>query len=732
MILLGQHFPCFAVHVEGTTVRRLTIVLDASMPVAAVLQRFAHHGLWRDPTQPDAQVVIAEVSERTGRGAAEVAQRLARDLDRFGIAIRRTLAASVLWYGHRADVVLDRCMAVPRDTRLIDAMNLHEYESEVPQTAGGALPQGNGGLVAEGGEVVFDDAVARGPTVADRDPGDSLVATAGATRGGTRGAQVGATAPQLRAWPLLDAPLTAEATKVFEVTVGLLSQAAGASGAAMDFPLPAGATAVDLVVDLIADGFESVGGWQKPLRAELGHIDAARVTFQLVALDPANDAGVLLTTIGARFVYQGVVFGSASRPIVVHRAGTQTPPPEARGRNWLAQPPVCTPLLTPDTAYAADLTIEISHPSANPAQGRYDCRLCTPHDVAIDTTPHTIDLGNDARTFARHIVDQVRTFAGDDLTANLFESLGDLVAEKLPRAVFDALATVAAKVAPQVPAVLLVSAEPYVPWELATLAPPLDASRPACLGAQVLLGRWWREGLAGGPSGRVARPPADPPARIVVGSMAVMAARYKAESGLQSLPQAEAEAQELVAAHDAVLMAASTTSLKQLLDAKVEAGMDVIGAVDAVHFAGHGEFDPTRPDGSMMYLADGKPISSMLFRSAKYGDAHQPLAFFNACMIGIGGELLGDAGGFPGNCLRGGFGGMAGALWEVDDAQARQVALEFWRRALPEREGEGEPVAAIWRDLRAHFAAQGTVPPQATYLSYVFYGHPRLALQRRA
>ena len=48
--------------------------------------------------------------------------------------------------------------------------------------------------------------------------------------------------------------------------------------------------------------------------------------------------------------------------------------------------------------HAADLTIEISHPSANPAQGRYDCRLCSPHDLPIDTTPHTIDLGDDAKT----------------------------------------------------------------------------------------------------------------------------------------------------------------------------------------------------------------------------------------------------------------------------------------------------------------------------------------------
>jgi hypothetical protein len=720
-------------------VRRVTIVLDALMPATAVLQRFARHGLWRDPAQPDAQAVIADVAARTGRDIAVVAERLARDADRFGVAIWRTIATNVLWYGHRAEAVLDRCLAVSSGTRLIDVMNLNEYDSEIPNPAVRALPPGHGGLVVDGSEVVFDDSVERGPAVAEPSLGSVDLATATFVHRGLRDAPAVAPEPLLHAWPLLDAPATVEATKPIYVTVGLLSQAEGASDAALRIPLAPGATAIDLVVDLFADGFDAAGGvWHKPLRAEVGKLDKARVTFQLVGRDPAGDEGVLLTTVSARFLHQGVVLGSVSRAIVVYRVGTVAPALDARGRTWISQPPVSAPLSPLDTAHAADLTIEIVHPAANPSQGRYLCRLCTPLDVTIDPGPHPIELGEDAKTFARQIVEQVREFAGDELTENLFESLGNLVAEKLPRAVFDAVAAVASKVAPQVPAVLLVSAEPYVPWELATLSPVLDATRPPFLGAQVLLGRWWREAVAGGlygPSGRVARPPVDPPARIAVGAMAVMAAQYKeAESGLRRLPQAEAEAKELATTHDAVLMTASTNSLKKLLDAKVEVGLDVIGAIDAVHFAGHGEFDPSIPDGSMMYLVDGKPLSSMLFRSAKYGDAHQPLAFFNACMIGIGGELLGDAGGFPGNCLRGGFGGMAGALWEVDDVQAREVALEFWRRALPDQHGscDGEPVAAIWRDLRTRFAPQGTMLPQATYLSYVFYGHPRLALQRRA
>jgi hypothetical protein len=100
-------------------------------------------------------------------------------------------------------------------------------------------------------------------------------------------------------------------------------------------------------------------------------------------------------------------------------------------------------------------------------------------------------------------------------------------------------------------------------------------------------------------------------------------------------------------------------------------------------------------------------------------------------MIGIGGELLGDMGGFPGNCLKGGFGGVLGALWEVDDRVAKDVALEFWRRAMP-ASGKPEPVAAILRDLRAKYVVDPATVPIATYLAYVYYGHPRLTLERSA
>jgi hypothetical protein len=123
------------------------------------------------------------------------------------------------------------------------------------------------------------------------------------------------------------------------------------------------------------------------------------------------------------------------------------------------------------------------------------------------------------------------------------------------------------------------------------------------------------------------------------------------------------------------------------------------------------------------------PLSADLFRGANYGGKQQPLIFLNACMIGIGGEMLGNMGGFPGNCLKGGFGGVLGALWEANDEVARAIAMHFWERVMPPDGRAGEPVAEVLRDIRATYAAQVS-PRVPTYLAYVYYGHPRLRLRR--
>ncbi len=537
----------------------------------------------------------------------------------------------------------------------------------------------------------------------------------------------------VEAWPRIDAPPFVAAQTLFEVVVGFAhEQQAGVVGGAVLLPRTKPHEVINLTVELIASGLDAPKGWSRRMQVPLDDLASAQVTFQLIGRPPVAPLPMTLTTLEVRYVLDGNVCGLATRPLVI-TATAAAPEALPVGQAWATQPATQSAVTVLPDAQAPDLTIEIFKPDRNFTNGHFVCKLYSPHTLAADTGPHEIDLGQDASSFAKGLVDDVRLYSRNALIKNTLEANGKAVAERLPAAVFEALAEVAAKVAPAVPAVLIVSAEPYVPWELAWLDTPIDPTRPAFLGAQALVGRWLREGgCAPRPGAAAAAPPLRPQlqplSQMKVQNMAVIAGLYKAASGLRKLPQAEAEAQALTLAYAAQALAASPQAINQLLDALPAPG------VEAVHFAGHGDFDPNLPDSSVLFLDDGSPLKSKLFRSAKYGGEKQPLLFLNACMIGVGGELLGDMGGFPGNCLRGGFGGLLGALWEVDDAVAHAVALEFWQRALPPAPAKPEPVAAILRDLRAKYAPVATpgALPVPTYLAYVFYGHPRLTLTRTA
>lgn len=767
------------------------IPFDAAMSASAALARLARHGLWEDPQHPAARPWIQAQAARVGLPFDEAARQLARSAHLLGAAIRRQWYANVLWYGLPAEAVLHRCLAAPPEASLVVALDLHEDDSRPPLEVppDGAAPDAEGVVLAGDTPVGVSLMLAmagpppkpgRGgatrsappphrppapqPTRSAPSPPPPSPPSPGApppSASGnplrrflsrTRSAAEESTPPsptrgpapvEVHAWPAIDAPQYVQAGTAFDVEVGLAqTRQVGVTGGEVTLSAPAGSRTIDVTIELLADGVEARDGWSRLLSVAVDDPTATRVSFHLVAQDPAGPEPVHLTTLEVRYLVDGSVCGTAARPLAIGTMPASDLPAQY-GIPWLNRPASASPVTVRADAAAADLTIEFAKPDGNAASGRYVCRLYSPHPITTNRGPHVVDFGDDARTFAKGIVEQVRQYETDPIVENLLASVGDLVAEKLPPAAWTALREVAAKVAPEPPAVLIVSAEPYVPWELARLNPPLDPARPPFLGAQALVGRWLRDtpmaatfpAPATGTTGpapttpvQITRPPAQPPARVEVRHMAVLAGMYRAESGLRRLPEAEAEAETLTTTYHAVSLPASLKGLKELLDAQIEGG---VGGADAVHFAGHGEFDPSRSDASVLFLSDGRPLSSLLFRSARYGGKQQPLLMLNACMIGIGGELLGDMGGFPGNCLKGGFGGVLGALWEVDDEVAHQVALEFWQRALPTGSEPPEPVGAILRDLRGKYLAT-PASPVPTYLAYVYYGHPRLTLRRPA
>jgi hypothetical protein len=746
------------------------IPLDANMTAAAALRRLAAYGLWLDPNEPNAKSWIDQRAKALKIAAGEIIRRSARKPEDFGTAIRRQLYTNIMWYARPAREVLNACLAAASDATLVRALDLHEDDSEPTLQPPGVVrgPHGEGwvldtpsheGVVLHGGTPVAvsllpPETLLRATTRRGRDFDKGLpsfdvpVPRASTTRGAPPPPPPEPKPVELSLWPRIDAPKYVPAKIAFPVKVGFSAeQQAAVTGGRMTLRAPAGTKTIAVTVELIADGVDA-DAWSKPLSVAVDNPTAAEVTFMLTGREPAGPEPMQLTTLEIRYVIDGAVVGTASKPLAIGRASDatmlQVNESGNYGKPWLAQPTTASALSLQPDPRVADLTIELAKPDGDPTTGAYVCKLYSPHNITADKGPHKIHLGADAKTFARQIVDDMRTFNANELIDNLLRSNGSLVTEKLPPAAIDAVREVAAIVAPNPPAVLLVSAEPFVPWELALIDPPLDATRPPFLGAQALVGRWFRDGASASapPSAaaaaaaalpvRVPKPPASPPGTIPVKNMAVMAGMYKAATGLRNLPMAEKEAQSLVTAYGplALPLPASASALRLLLEAKLQRGFTEVGA-DAMHFAGHGDFDPAQPDSSVMFLSDGTPIRSLLFRSAKYGQDLLPFIFLNACMIGIGGEVLGDMGGFPGNCLRGGFGAVLGALWEVDDAVASAIALEFWKRALPNGAGgTGESVAAILRDLRARYVCEPGVAPISTYLAYTYYGHPRLTLQR--
>jgi hypothetical protein len=710
------------------------VTLDTDMRADAVLERLALSGFWLATDQPAARARLESLSLRLGKPVDNIARRLFRDARGFAGAIRRQWGTQVLWYARELQEVLERCAQAAPEALLIDVLGLHE-----PDASPTLRLRPDGATLLSTG-VVMDDGqpVAVSFTAAPPAEAFGVSAAPPAAPSPSRSAAAPPAAPspvrEERAWPRVDAPEAIPALVPFEVTVGFAaSPRAGVAGGQVSLTAAPGVESIDVTVELsAAPGVDAPDGWSRVMRVPLADVTSAAVTFQLVGGERPDPWHPLLTMLEVRYVMGGTVCGIAARPLTInHSSVTVAAPPPGYGEPWQAMATPAASIVLAADAQAPDLTIEITKPDRNAASGQYVCQLYSPHTLSAARGPFPMDLGQDAKTFAKAIVEEVGLFANSELLETTLEGIGRLVAQRLPGTVFDALHELATKLAPVVPAVLIASAEPYVPWELAWVEHPVDSARPAYLGCQADVGRWLRDNDASDTSGQdIQRPATQPVSRLAVRNIAVMAAWYKAQTGLRRLPMAEEEARTIVEQHQGLALAASAQSMRQFLSATLESGFNRIGGVEAAHFAGHGDFDPTRPDGSALFLEDGTPMRSNQFRAAKYGGPQQPLMFLNACMLGIGGELLGDMGGFPGNSLRGGFGGVLGALWEVDDTVARDIALEFWQRALPPTPRSGEPIGAILRDIRSRFLSVAGSVPVSTYLAYVYYGHPRLTLER--
>ncbi|MDN5795093.1 MAG: CHAT domain-containing protein [Intrasporangium sp.] len=255
---------------------------------------------------------------------------------------------------------------------------------------------------------------------------------------------------------------------------------------------------------------------------------------------------------------------------------------------------------------------------------------------------------------------------------------------------------------------LVYADEPYVPWELVHLKPPVGPRQktPRFL-AQHGLVRWQFTGF----------PPKTLRARA--GRVRSLCPTYLdpafvlAETGL--------EAQFLATKLGATPVKATPTDVRRLLRR---------GDFDLLHFAGHGLADPTDIFDAKVLLQGRKRGNSVLPQYLTATNVSEngrwtvpgsgPIVVLNACQVGRGGEQLSTLGGFAKAFLDAGASAFVSSLWSVGDEPARTFVETFYDELL-----SGTPVALATSRAREQARASG----DATWLAYVVYARPDATLE---
>jgi len=521
-------------------------------------------------------------------------------------------------------------------------------------------------------------------------------------------------------FPRVLVPEEVAPAQAFDVEIGLSEERqTETEDRPIELAVPARRRVIELTVQVVADGFTAPKGIRRTLLVPRDDLTSTTVHIPLVA--PATTTATWRGRIEVEYAVEGTLAGRAWRDVLVRAGADAAAAPSTSGGAL----PLVDPQSTP-----ADLTVSVTE-SVRP--GRMVWTFVTPHPVQLPDEQVTTDLPTgSARAFALTWVNQI---AGADRTPAAparLEGVARAVASVTPVQFWTVLTAVwsLAKAAGRVPTVLVVSSDPYVPWELVSTEARwvvdrslVDDAMPQLLGAQVQLGRWAPAG-PDTPSG-VRRPASAPEAGIDVERLAVVVGDYQSEQGARPLPFAVDEGRAITETYPSVWVKGTLDEVTALLEGRLAAdGMPAPAQV--VHVACHGAVDPERPAYSGIVLSDSAlRIDELTVLGGELGDAGAPLVFLNACQLGQArGELLGDQGGLAAAFLAVGCRGFLAPLWSVEDDLARDLALDFYRYTL----GDGLTVGAALRRLRGRFA---NIPgrTRTTPLAYVYYGHPDLRLR---
>jgi len=529
----------------------------------------------------------------------------------------------------------------------------------------------------------------------------------------TTGTEPAAPVARFRAFPALDSPDEVREGDQFTLVARFTAQPPAEPGA-QPVIVSGAPPQLTFVVQVGGFGFTFPAGIRRKLTVDRDSPDGPVAKFAVVA----SDVNVQATrTLEVSFEYAGEVCGLAWRDVrVVAEAPQPTPETTASGGTGVT--------LSGDPA--PDLTVTIR---SEPGSAQLEWLFHPREDIKRPAQRVTTALeAPSAEAFAVQLMAQLPA-AKDSVSLPLtVRGMGKLVNRVIPDDFWAMVeATWQAMPDGEIPSLLLITNEPFVPWELAwvdddVVDPQLlpDGVTEGSLGSLWQVGRWVPPvRRRRGPD----RPAVPPAARVDADAVAVVIGDYAADTKIRNLPHAIEEGKAIALRYHGLPLLASEGDVDRLMTGALERD-GAAYAPTVVHFASHGQVSTTQQQYTGILLSGGRRLDLLTVEGSQLGAASAPFVFLNACQVGTASTVLSTYGGLAGAFLGTGCRGFLAPLWNVDDEVAKSIALDFYRRTL----GDGLPVGEAVRQIRAGFGTgqAGTATP----LAYVFYGHPRLQLSR--
>jgi CHAT domain len=247
--------------------------------------------------------------------------------------------------------------------------------------------------------------------------------------------------------------------------------------------------------------------------------------------------------------------------------------------------------------------------------------------------------------------------------------------------------------------IAIVSAEPFVPWELMIpyrSVPAYSSRKP--LGVEFAIGRWTDDKTVA------------PAWSLRLVDSSVIAPAY---SGTMILKNALSEANMVVGQFPGEI-------IRPAKFVNVEQGLGSAPRT-LIHFVCHGK--DTQFGIQCLRLDNDEELSSSNILGidglGEMFSTSRPVVFLNACEVGRTVPSLVGLGGFVSSFIKLGATAVIAPLWSVEDKIAHEIAVLFYQeiRTRPE-----QTIAEIFKKVRAKGYDPAT--GRDTYVAYCFYGDP--------